>query len=138
MAQYQIGSVQVAYGSNQVDAVDPSVADGVLAETLWLSEVTAGDLFYIRGDSVAYTVASVSSNTTLVLTGTYQGETVTPAGDPYLEGARYAVHRDFSTNYNMPMPNKGDFGMPIFLQRAITIMDTTMKGLNDRIAILEP
>ena len=138
MAQYKIGTVGVTNGSATVTAVDPDVGNSVLAETLWLTEVTAGDLFYVDGDAVAYSVQSINSDTELVLSSTYQGTTVIPAGSPLLVGAVYAVHRKFSTNYNMPLASQGDIGLPVFIELATIIMDTELQALDDRVVALEP
>ena len=137
MSQYQIGTVAVTNGSASVTAVDPDSGNGILAETLWLTEVSVGDMFYVYGDDVAYTVQTITDDTTLILSAPYQGTTVTPAGTP-LAGANYAIHRDFSTNYLMPLANRGDYGLPVFIQLAIIIFDTELKAIDDRVTALEP
>jgi hypothetical protein len=136
MAQYQIGTVVATNGSAVVTGVDPDDPD-TMAEMLWDSEVQAGDLFYIKDDPVAYVVQTVDSDTQLTLTANYQGTTVVPAGEP-LQGAVYAVHRDFSTNYNFPMPSAQDIGLPVFLRLAMIDIDAEIKLLDDRITTLEP
>lgn len=137
MAQYQIGTVAVSNGSAVVTAVDPDAGGGVFADTEWLTEVSAGDLFYIDGDPVAYLVSSISSDTSLSLSSLYQGTTVTPAGDP-LTGANYAIHRDFSSNYNFPLPSSGDIGLSVFIQLAMVTIDSEMASLDARITAIEP
>jgi hypothetical protein len=136
MAQYQIGTVVATNGSPAVTAVDPDSPDE-LAPQLWSSEIVSGDLFYIADDPVAYVVQSVNSDTNLTLTSNYQGTTVAPSGTP-LEGAYYAIHRDFSTNYAFPLSSQGDIGLPVFLQLVIIDFDTELKLLDDRVVALEP
>ena len=136
MSQYQVGTVEVTNGSAIVTAVDPD-APNVYAAQLWLAEVTAGDLFYIAEDPVAYVVQTVNSNTQLTLASSYQGATVTAAGTP-LVGASYAVHRDFSTNYAFPLTSQGDIGIPVIVQLVIIDLDTELKSLDDRVVALEP
>lgn len=137
MAQYQIGTVAVTNGSGTVTAVDPDAGNGIYSDTAWLTEVSAGDLFYVSGDSVAYIVNNVSDDKTLSLTTTYQGTTVTPSGDP-LEGASYAIHRDFSTNYSFPLPSRGDIGLSVFIQLAMITIDAEIASLDARVTALEP
>jgi hypothetical protein len=138
MAQYKVGTVAVTNGSAVITAVDPDAGNNIFAETAWLTEVASGDLFYLKDDDVAYVVNNVTNDKTLSLTTLYQGTTITPSGDPLLVGAYYAIHRDFSTNYSLPIPNRGDIGLPVFIQMALQIIDTEMKAIDDRVTALEP
>lgn len=138
MSQYQIGTVEVTHGSSSVTAVDPDVGNGILAETQWLTEVSPGDMFYLMGDGVAYFIQSIQSDVEMTLAGTYQGATVVASGSPLLEGAVYAVHRKFSTNYSMPLISQGDIGLPVFVELALVTVDTEMALLDDRVTALEP
>ena len=143
MAQYKIGTVAVTNGSSTVTAVDPSPgnpdpADDVLAATEWLTEISPGDLFYVNDTDVAYEVLSVSSDTALNLTGAYQGETVAASGSPTQSGAYYAIHRNFSAFYNMPLFSQGDIGLPVFIRLALMIIDSEMKIIDNRVTALEP
>ena len=142
MAQYQIGTIVVTNGSATVTAVDPSAGnddpdDDVLAAQKFLTEVSVGDLFYRSGDSVAYPVQSIQTDTSLTLAAAYQGVTVNPSGTP-LAGASYAVHRDFSDNYAFPAVGQGDIGLPVFIQLVTAGIDLELKDLDDRVTALEP
>jgi len=138
MAQYQVGTVQVTNGSAIVTCVDPDPADADIdPPSQWSTEVQAGDLFMVLGDSVLYTIDTVSSDTQLILTAQYQGASVTPSGDPQV-GATYAVHRDFSTNYSVPLLTRGDIETAALIRTALDTLDTEYKSLDDRITALEP
>jgi hypothetical protein len=142
MAQYRKGTVQIDNGDNIVYGVDPSAgnpdpADDVLAAQEFMSEVQAGDLFYIEGDPIAYVVQSPLTDTSLSLTTNYQGATVVPSGTP-LKGAGYAVHRDFSANYAFPLTSQGDIGLAVIIQRVIVDLDIELKAIDDRVVALEP
>ena len=142
MAQYQIGTIKVTQGDTIVYGVDPDAgnpdpADDVLAAQEFLSEVSPGDLFYLDGDSVAYSRSAALTDTSFALAAPYQGETVVPSGTP-LAGASYAVHRDFSANYAFPLTSQGDIGIPVIVQMVIIDFDTELKLLDDRVTALEP
>jgi len=105
MAQYKTGTVSVVNGSTSVLGTD----------TLWSTEVRAGDLFTIVGTGITYEVASVTDNTTLSLTGSYQGETSS--------GVSYVIARDFTPIDGIPYINKGDIETAAILKRAIMQLD---------------
>jgi len=135
MSQYQVGTIEVTKGSATVTSVDPDAGNGILSAALWSTEVTPGDLFYVKDDPVAYTVQSVVSDTELTLSAAYSGTTVTASGSP-LAGAFYAVHRKFSTHYNMPLVSQGDIGLPVFIEYATVMIDTEMAALDARVTAL--
>jgi len=136
MSQYQVGTVEVTQGNALVTAVDPDSPD-VLASQEWLNEVNQGDLFYVAGDAVTYVVDTVNSDTSLTLTSTYQGTTVTASGTP-LAGASYAIHRDFSDNYAFPITSQGDIGIPVLVKLVTLYLDLYLKQIDDRVTALEP
>jgi hypothetical protein len=136
--QYQEGTVAVTNGSAIVTCVDPDPADPAIdPPSLWQSEVQAGDLFVVLGDSVIYTIDTVNSDTQLTLTTSYQGATVSPAGIPEA-GAVYGIHRDFSTNYSMPLLTRGDIETAALIRLAIQTIDTGLNDLDGRVTTLEP
>lgn len=138
MAQYQVGTVAVTNGSATVTGVDPDPGSGdVDPPQLWLTEVAPGDLFIVQGTDVWYEIQSVTDDSTLVLTAAYQGVTVTPSGNPQA-GANYAIVRDFTSNYALPLLNRGDIETVNVASRALQDIDTAMQALDARIAALEP
>ena len=138
MAQYQVGTISVTNGSAVVYCVDPDPSDDDIdPPSKWSSEVQPGDLFVVLGDSVTYEVDTVNSDTQLSLTSQYQGATVAPSGTPQV-GAVYGIHRDFSTNYNLPLLSRGDIETAAILRKAIIEIDTALDSLDSRITVLEP
>jgi len=136
MAQYQEGTVVVTNGSAVVTAVDPDPNDpNVGPPQQWSSEVSAGDLFIVVGDSVVYTVQSVDSNTQITLASSYQGSTVTPGGTPQ-KGVDYCIVRDFTQNYTFPLLAQGDVETATVLSDAMKKVDEKIKSLDDRITAL--
>ena len=105
MAQYTSGNVDVTNGSATV------TGNG----TLWLAEVAAGDLFAVIGDGVTYEVASVTNDTTLVLTANYAGVTGL--------GKDYAITRDFTPFLKIPYLTKGDIDTATVLKRSFEVLD---------------
>jgi hypothetical protein len=111
--QYKAGSVAVTSGSNIVTGTD----------TLWLANLTAGDIFTVSPGGVWYQIASVDSSTQLTLTAPYGGSTAA-AQD-------YAVTRDFTPNLNLPYPVRGDIETPAIVARALLAIDAELKRLSD-------
>jgi len=105
MSQYTVGSVSVTNGSQIVTG----------AGTLWLANVTAGDLFTIQDSGVTYQVGAVNSDTELALSANYAGVTDTNLG--------YVVARDFTPTHNIPLINRGDIETATIFSRAMQIID---------------
>lgn len=101
MAQYKTGTVSVTNGSAVVTGTN----------TLWLSNINAGDAFTVAGTGVIYDVASVDSDTQISLTAPYGGSTAS--------GLIYAATRDFTSPDNFPELVAGDIETPTILTRAI-------------------
>ena len=77
MSIYTTGTINVTNGSNAVVGVGTS----------FLTNVTVGDSFIRTGDSVSYTVASITDDTHLTLSANYGGATG--------NGVAYSIGRDF-------------------------------------------
>ena len=93
------------------------ITDATVTNTgasLWLAEVTAGDLFTIVGSGVNYEVGSVTSDTELELSAPYAGATGSFA---------YVISRDFTPINNIPLINKGDIETATLYKRAMAIID---------------
>ena len=66
MSQYSSGTVAVTNGSSVITGTS----------TAWLtSGIDASDFFIAAGDVVAYTIASIDSDTQITLTANYAGST---------------------------------------------------------------
>jgi hypothetical protein len=100
MSQYKTGTVSVTNGSATVTGTDTS----------WSGNVSAGDAFTIVGSGVTYTVASVSSNTSLTLSAPYAGSTAS--------GQSYAITRDFTADGIVEM-SQGDIETATIFTRAV-------------------
>lgn len=105
MAQYLTGSCSVTNNSVVV------IGTG----TLWLSNVSVGDLFTVVNSGVTYQVGSVSSDTSLSLTGPYQGVTASSIS--------YVISRDFTPISGIPIINKGDVETSSLLKRLAMQLD---------------
>lgn len=106
--QYKAGSVAVTNGSNVVTGT----------ETAWLTEASVGDIFTIQGSGVWYQVAAVLSDVSLQLAAPYGGATAS--------GQAYALTRDFTPNYGIPYPVKGDVDTAAIVARALAIIDAEL------------
>lgn len=102
MAQYREGSITLSFGANSVSGIG----------TRWLSNVKTGDMLLVNADGPATFVASVLSDTELLL------EQAWPGGDAV--AAPYAIHRDFDPTTGAPLLAPGDTGLPIVFNRAIS------------------
>ena len=83
--QYKIGKVAVVKGSSIVTGTN----------TFWQNKIRAGDLFKIKGENAVYVVSAVNSDTELVLSSDYVGESK--------EEVDYIIHRFFTSNYLFPL-----------------------------------
>lgn len=105
MSQYKTGTVSVTNGSQVV------TGNG----TSWLSNVQPGDGFVLVGVPVPYTVSSVDSDTQLKLSASWSGSPTS--------GAKYAIFRDFTSEYNLPELSQGDIETATIWTRALRLID---------------
>ncbi|WP_431854319.1 LamG-like jellyroll fold domain-containing protein [Azospirillum sp.] len=119
MSQYRTGSVNVTNGSPFVIGVG----------TAWLSEVQAGQQFSILRSGVAYTVASVESDTRLTLSAPYRG-----AG---ALAAQYTITRDFTPYYNIPFPGYGDIDTAALWKEAVTRIEQAIVEQDTGLTVIE-
>lgn len=105
MSQYQVGTVDVVNGSSTVDG------NG----TVWNTNVVAGDLFKVSGESAIYVIATVVSDTEITLESNYAGGTDT--------GVSYAIIRDFTVNYSLPKMSQGDIDPHEIFNRMVNKID---------------
>lgn len=108
MSQYRTGTVSTTNASQTVTGTG----------TLWLANVSAGDLFTVVGSGVTYQVAAVVSNTELTLNANYAGSTASTQS--------YVIARDFTPTWNLPIINKGDIETATLLKRAFQIIDSKL------------
>lgn len=120
MSQYTKGVVDVTNGSATV----------IGFETEWLTNVSVGELFTIVDSNVPYFVGAVVSNTEITLTGNYAGTTET--------GLSYAIVRDYTINYDLPIANKRDVETATLNRAAFTTIDEVLADFETRISALEP
>lgn len=106
MSQYQDGTVSVTNGSNVVTG----------SGTLWLANISIGDLFTKEGDKVAYTVASVPSDTQITLTGNYGGATSS--------GSNYGITIEF-TSAGYPLLSDGDLNTGAIYNEAMRLISNS-------------
>ena len=106
MSQYKDGTASVNNNSNIVTG----------SGTLWLANISAGDLFTKVGDDVAYTVAGVTNNTILTLTAPYSGSTS--------NGSTYGITIGFTAG-GLPLLSAGDLN-------TAAIYNEAMKGIDNQ------
>lgn len=105
MSQYKDGTASVNNNSNIVTG----------SGTLWLANISAGDLFTKVGDDVAYTVAGVTNNTILTLTAPYSGSSSS--------GSNYGITIGFTAG-GLPLLSAGDLN-------TAAIYSEAMKGIDN-------
>jgi len=110
MSQYKTGTVSTTAGSNVVAGVG----------TLWNTNLTAGDLIRIGSDAVYYTIDAIATNTSLTLTANYPST---------VSSQSYAVYRDYTPNYDYPLPSRGDIGFPEAVAHALGMIDTDLAAV---------
>jgi len=96
--QYNLFTVSVEKGSNIVQG-----ATG----TKFLSKVSAGNSFKVKGDPVVYQIASVDSDTQLSLSTAFAGTTAF--------NVPYQITTDFTPNFGLAEINIGDQDWPTHL-----------------------
>jgi hypothetical protein len=83
--------------------------------------VDEGDIFKIQGENAFYYVAAVNgSPATITLSAPYQGTTGT--------GKNYIIHRDFTTNLDLPLPYRGDLELTALIRDALLKIDAAIGG----------
>lgn len=115
MAQYLIGTVDVTNGALFITGHD----------TLWLANVSVGDLFKVRGVKGIYLIDTVDSDTQVTLGAAWAGASLT-----YQE---YEIHKDFTPNYDYPEINTSDKEWYEFMTKAIRMVDEDLLVLNLRV-----
>ena len=111
MAQYKTGTVSVTNGSATVTGTG----------TEFSSNLTAGNLFTVEGDNVAYTIASAPTATSLTLTAPYSGATAT--------GQIYGVTIDFTPDLGLPLMSVGDLNTAAIYNEAMKNVDNEFNNL---------
>lgn len=108
MAQYREGTVTCTANSATVSGIG----------TRWVvAGIQPGHWFTVRGQGITYTVASVISDTQLVLNGAYQGSTEA--------GLFYLIHTEY-TPRGYAVPGPGDVDATLIVARAIYEIDADM------------
>lgn len=111
MAQYQTGTVSVTNGDATVTG----------SGTAWLATISAGDIFVRQGDVVSYTIASVTSDTSLELTANYAGSSGS--------GLTYGITIDFTPNKSYPLLASGAIGTDTIFNEAMLAVDENFEAL---------
>lgn len=106
MAQYRTGVVAVSTGNPVV------LGTG----TLWLSNVSVGDLFVLSDIPTVYTVLSVAADDELTLSVPWAGDNET--------NALYGITRDFSPNRGYPLIQRQDIETASIVKRALIQIDS--------------
>jgi len=101
--------------------VSGSTAVVVGAGTQWRETVRAGDFFAVQGYMITVQVAEVIDDTHLRLARLVPKF---PAGT--YGGLSYVISREFTANYDLPMPQDGDIEASELINRALKIIDTNM------------
>jgi hypothetical protein len=117
--QYNLYTVNVTNGLATVEGNSTSFVT---------KNVASGDAFKVIGDSVIYTVASVTNETLLTLTSAYQGTTGTLKP--------YAITRDYTPNLGLAEVGLGDQDWAtIFTQRTLRPLDTIIANILSALGI---
>jgi hypothetical protein len=111
MSMYQVGFVSVTNGL-------PTVTNASGYPTTFSTSIHAGNSFSLRGDGVVYTIASVLSDLSFTLTVPYAGVTVT--------NSLYQVCTDFTPNYHLYEPNRGDMDWTDYMTQAMRGIDSAL------------
>lgn len=120
MSQYTTGLVDVTYNSNTVSGTG----------TLWLANVSVGDLFMVRNINTHYEVATIPSNTSLTLNSVWAGSTLTDQN--------YEITRDFTSNYNLIEICTGDKDWPFHMTKNFRDIDSYLvTGFSGKYAVTD-
>jgi hypothetical protein len=117
--QYRAGTVSVTSNSSTVRG------DG----TAWTAAVEPGAMLVLSGERASYTVASVPSDTEVVLSAPYQG--VTRAG------ASYWITTSFTPLRGYPVPEPGDVDAVLVIARAIQEIDADIPSTGGGVRLLD-
>lgn len=110
--QYKTGTVAVENGSATVTGT------GTLFQT---AAIPVGAPFVVVGHAAPYFVGAVNSETEIVLTAPYQGDTAS--------GATYALVVDFTPHLGLPLIGKGDIETATILARALVEIDAQVNAI---------
>ena len=105
MAQYKTGTITVTNGSTSV------VGSG----TAWAANVAVGNQLVVVGLNLVHDIAQVVDDTHLILSSPYVGEDAA--------GASYAIVRDFTNSFGLPLIQPGDVQTATLVNRALTRID---------------
>jgi len=111
MSQYSTGLSSVTNGSATVTGTN----------TLWASNVSAGDSFTIASTGVVYDVAAVNSNTSITLSVAYAGASVS--------GAVYAIGTSFTVPDSFPEMSQGDIETATIFTRGMRKIQSRFTGI---------
>ena len=109
MSQYKTGTATVTIVSGESVKVYGS-------GTLWLTNVSAGDLFRKQGANVLYEIASVTNDSEIILTSPYVG-----SGE---SGISYSITKDFTPYLELPEVWAGDIDWPYTITKSLREIDT--------------
>lgn len=112
MSLYQAGTVNMTNNSAAVVGVG----------TAFVANVTAGDGFLISGETIYYTVLSITDDTHLTLSVVYAGVTG--------NGKAYQISRDWTVNLGLAEIQPGDPNWPYLLtQKVIRLLDAGVQSV---------
>jgi hypothetical protein len=106
MAQYSAGTISVTANSNVVTGT---------GTTFQTSGIKAGDLLLLDNDQAAYEVASITSNTSLKITGLFSATRA---------DINYLLSKDFTPNRGYPLVSTRDQRAADVLRRALVKIDS--------------
>ena len=111
MSQYQQGTVSVTNGSNVVTG----------SGTAWQTAgIISSNIFTKSEDNVAYSIASVDSDTQITLTANYGGSTSS--------ASNYGITIDFTPN-GLPLLSSGDLNTDAIYNEAMLAIDNDFSSL---------
>ena len=112
------------YGTDMTDGNGTTVTTDASSTiqglgTDWLTSAAVGDLFKVIDDPVVYKIASITDDTTIVLSGDFAG--------PAAGGQSYVIVRDFTTRYKLPLLNRGDLDWVDIHSEGMELLDTLLR-----------
>ena len=114
MAQVRRGFVDVTNGSNIVTGTN----------TNWTLDVDEGDLFIVDEDTVPYHIASVESNTQILISANYAGTTKSDH--------EYVIHKSYSPVNKYPFPERADVNTATIVKDALLLIDSDIQAFRWR------
>lgn len=110
------GLISIATGTNRV------IATSALAD--WSAAIAGNSWFTLIGDNaVVYTIQALYPPTTPTTSGFWEADLVGIYSLPSLTDAPYAITKDFTTNWNLPLFAPGDVQRSQIQNRASWIID---------------